>query len=669
MKALVLVFCSIFFCQISAAEFSKFSKTAYLRQVGQKREVVVRTYNQDLKSYTQRVLSNPGEDTYHPEMSPLGDEVAYSRGIINPGGEVKIEIVIKNLNEDITEVWTPKANQYIHAEFSGNARYLVFSGPNPLTGKQNIGIIDLVAERKKGPVSTSSHQNKITKKYDASISYINSPYECYAPAVSSQGNTIIYHRTKDSSTKDSPKELIAYGVASKNKKLITPVDGHAMFPSLSSDDRYITYVSKQAGQWDIHLYDQWLEETRQITFDKEIEYTPIFAPDDSIYFTRFVEDQNLGSYEIGIFHITKSDVFTPSRNTSPTAFINQPSVSEYVPSFSGLQALETASLPAFPAPERSSFGAVEHLGKTYIIGGHQGPEHTYPQESFLKRMDIYDSQTKTWTRGADMNIAKHGFQMVAHDHYIYVFGGFAYSAQHNPGWKSLSTIERYNIVEDKWELLNVKLPKPRSSNVSVKLKEKVYLIGGWDSTPQYDGDKEGRFHADIDVFDLKTQQIKTLQTKLAPPLRRAFNATVFEDEIYLMGGISEGVSHFDWINHVTKFNPQTLTFTEETKLPYATFAPGVGALGDKLYLIGGMVLRNAATYDLNYVDDIYEYNLQTKKWNHIGKYLNENKGFPQIINLDDKSLGILGGHTYIKDASGRTIDHPVSSFDVLLMKP
>ena len=71
----------------------------------------------------------------------------------------------------------------------------------------------------------------------------------------------------------------------------------------------------------------------------------------------------------------------------------------------------------------------------------------------------------------------------------------------------------------------------------------------------------------------------------------------------------------------------------------------------------------------NYVDDIYEYNLQTKKWNHIGKYLNENKGFPQIINLDDKSLGILGGHTYIKDASGRTIDHPVSSFYVLLMKP
>ncbi len=643
-------------------------KTAYLRQVGEAREVIVRTFNQQTQTYIEKVISKKGVDTYHPELSPLGNEVAYTRGVIIPGTKVEVEIVIKSLETNVLEVWTPKANQYIHSEFSGNARYLVFSGPNPKNQKQNIGIIDLQAERKKGPYSTVTVDGEVIKTYRPTIQYIESDYDCYAPAVSSQGKYIVYHRTKDNTTKLSPKELIEYEVETKTKKLITPKDGHAMFPSLSADDRYVTYVSKQVGQWDIHLYDRWNEESKQITFDREIEYTPIFAPDDSIYFTRFEEDQSRGSFEIGIFHLSKNDVFNPSRNSTPRSYINQVGVSEYVPSFSGVDEIKTGSLPSFPAPERSSFGAIEYQGKVYIIGGHQGPEHTYPQESFLDRVDIYDSKTKKWTQGASMNIPKHGFQMVAHENFIYVFGGFAFSSTHNPGWKSLDSIERYNITTNTWEVLPTKLPKPRSSNVAVAVNGYVYLIGGWDSTPQYDGDKNGRFHEVIDRFDLSNQSVSTLKTKLSKPLRRAFNATVYKGEIYMMGGISEGASHFDWIDNVTKFNPSTESFKEVAKLPYATFAPGVGAIDNKLYLIGGMVLRNKATYDLDYVDDIYEFDVASAKWTHIGKFLNENKGFPQIVNMDSKTLGILGGHTYIKDGNGRIIDHPVASFDTLTKK-
>ncbi len=668
MKFAFLGFLTLLSFQISATPYSEAAKTAYLKQSGDKREVVIRTFNSQTQSYDEKVISDSSIQTYHPDISPLGNEVAYTRGTIIPGSLVQVEIVIKNLETSVTEIWTPKANQYIHSEFSGDARYLVFSGPNPKTQKQNIGIIDLLEERKKGPVKTINQNNQVERIYNPIISWIDSEYHCYAPAVSSQGKMIIYHRTLDNTTKNSPKELIRFDVATHSKKIISPEEGHAMFPSLSSDDRYVTYVSKQANQWDIHLYDLWLEETKQITFDAEVEYTPVFAPDDSIYFTRFEEDQSRGNFEIGIFHLEKNDIFNPNRNTRPSAFINQSGIAEYVPSFSGLNHIQTGTLPSFPAPERSSFGAIDHQGKVYIMGGHQGPEHTYPKESFLKRVDIYDQKTMKWSQGADMNLAKHGFQMVAHEGSIYVFGGFAYSPDHNPGWKSLDTIERYDIATNTWEILSTKLPSPRSSNIAVKVQDQVFLMGGWDSTPQYDGDKEGRFHADIDVFDLKTGAVKTLATKLKQPLRRAFNATVYEGEIYMMGGISQGASHFDWIDNVTKFNPKTHAFTEITKLPYATFAPGVGVLGNKLYLIGGMVLRNKTTYDLDYVDDLYEFNPATKKWSHIGKYLGENKGFPQIVNLSDRSLGILGGHTYIQDTTGRTIDHPVASFDTLELK-
>jgi N-acetylneuraminic acid mutarotase len=668
MKYMGFLLMNLILTSALAQNFPDYSQMAYLKQVENKREVAVRSFDPATQTFNEVIISDAKEETYHPDMSPLGNQVAYSRGQIIPGKIVDIEIVIQDLSQKLIEVWTPRGDQYIHVEFSGNARYLVFSGPNPKTKKQNIGIIDLFKERKKSPIKTYRQKDKEVRVYTPNIEYIDSAYDCYAPAVSSQGDMIIYHRTKDNSTKLSPKELIRYDVHTKTKKLITPENGHAMFPSLSADDRYVTYASRQAGQWDIHLFDLWLEENKQITFDKEIEYTPVFAPDDTIYFTRFEEDLDQNNFEIGIFHLSKKDIFNPSRNSRPTAFINEKNISEYVPSFSGISSLQTAGLPSFPKPERSSFGAIEYKGKVYIMGGHQGPEHTYPEESFLKRMDIYDSKTQKWTQGPDMNQPKHGFQMVAHENYIYVFGGFAFSADHKPGWKSLNTIERYDIKAKKWEILKTKLPRARSSNVSVKVGGLVYLIGGWDSTPKHDQDYEGRFHSEIDVFNLKDLTVHTLKTKLSPPLRRAFNATVYNDEIYLMGGISQGANHFDWIDLVTKFSPKTEDFSEVAKLPYATFAPGVGALGDKLYLIGGMVLKNPKTYDLDYVDDIYEFDLKTKKWTHIGKFLKENKGFPQIVNIDPQTIGILGGHTYVQDSNGEIIDHPVASFETLKVK-
>lgn len=640
-------------------------KMAYLKQVGDERVVMVR----DLVNGKEIMASDANLGSYHPEMSPLGNEVAFSTGIIEPGQKVEIQLVIKKLDTNVIEQWTDRANQYIHAEYSGNGKYLVFSGPNPKTGKQNIGTIDLEMERAKGPVNQTKQGQFTLKKYQPTITYIDSQYDCYAPAVSSNGKKIIFHRTLDPSTKTSPKEIMIYDTETKQRDMLTTPNGHAMFPSLSSDDRYMAYVSKSAGQWDVFMIDLWNGDESQITNDMNIEFTPIFAPDDSIYFTRFDQGSVGVPAEIGIFHLTKSQVFKKGSFPTPKSFLDRAGVSEYVPSFSGLMNVALDSLPSFPKPERSSFGAITYGDKIYIVGGHQGPEHTYPKESFLDRVDIFDTKTKTWSQGASMNTPKHGFQMVASNGYIYAFGGFAFSANHNPGWKSLDMIERYDIAKDKWEVLKARLPKPRSSNIAMEVAGTVYLIGGWDSTPQHSGDKEGRFHDTIDLFDLATETVSTSPVRMTSPKRRAFNATVKGNKIYMLGGISEGASHFDWIDNMTVLDTSTMTFSEEAKLPYATFAPGAGFIGDKLYLIGGMVLRNASTYDLDYVDDLYQYDLTNKEWTHVGKYLSENKGFPQVVPMPlGTGLGILGGHTYIQDAAGRTIDHPVDSFDVLEAK-
>lgn len=647
------------------AKPDSFSMT-YLKQVGNSRQIAVVTTENNQK--VERIISLNQFDTYHPEMGPHGDQVAYSRGTIKPGSEVSVQMVIRFLKEDKIELWSEKANQYIHAEFSGSGRYLVFSGPNPKTKKQNIGIIDLNKERQAGPISVTNTNGGQVLKYEPTIEYIDSQYDCYAPAVSSQGNFIIYHRTLDSSTKLSPKELIRYDRETKTKKLITKKEGHAMFPSLSSDDRHVAFVSKRDEQWDIYRLDLWTEEERQVTLDENIEFTPVFAPDNSLYFTRFQQSTLDGTSEIGIYHLSASDVFNTRHFSQPRPFLDQKNIFEYVPSFSGMNEFEIGALPSFPKPERSSFGAISHQGKVYIVGGHQGPEHTYPKKSFLKRVDIYDMTTKTWRQGASMNHAKHGFELAAYGNYLYAFGGFAFSDQHSPAWQSLNIIERYDITKNKWEVLSTKLPRRRSSNVAAQVGDKVFLIGGWNSTPRFEGDKEGRFHPEIDIFDLKSERISTLEVKLPSPLRRAFNATIKGEDIFLLGGISQGSSHFDWIDNVTRFNTKTYSFSEETKLPYATFAPGAGLLKDGLFFIGGMVLRNASTYDLDYVDDVYRYDFKKRKWSHLGQYLKENKGFPQVVNLSQDTLGVLGGHTYRRDPNGRIIDHPVDSFDTIKAK-
>jgi hypothetical protein len=77
-------------------------------------------------------------------------------------------------------------------------------------------------------------------------------------------------------------------------------------------------------------------------------------------------------------------------------------------------------------------------------------------------------------------------------------------------------------------------------------------------------------------------------------------------------------------------------------------------IGDKLFIFGGMV-HIAADNDI-YVNHIFE--LERGQWVHAGRYLEESKGFSQIVKLDPETLGIIGGQSYfpIKNAAILTVE-------------
>jgi hypothetical protein len=240
--------------------------------------------------------------------------------------------------------------------------------------------------------------------------------------------------------------------------------------------------------------------------------------------------------------------------------------------------------------------------------------------------------------------------------FLYAFGGFAYSKDHNPRWKSLDLIERYDVQADRWEVVG-HMPRPRSSNVVAQVGTRVYLIGGWDSTPRSDNDCEGRFLREIDVFDLETEACSPSPYLLPDPLRRAFSGVVMGDEIVLVGGLGQGSSHFDLLDRVTAFNPVTGWWRELPRLPFPTFAPATGAIGNEVFVFGGMFKTGAEDYA--YVNHVFCLKPGADRWQHTGRYLTEAKGFSVVVALGNGALGILGGHAYQNGTDG-----PVRTFEV-----
>ncbi|EKV29478.1 kelch-like 1 protein [Caenispirillum salinarum AK4] len=629
------------------------AEMVYLHQEGDSRRVALAKDDGTLV----RLLTPADQQAYHPEISADGRHVAYSIGTITRE-RVDVAIHVQDLETGDVEVWTPSGDQYIHAEFSGDGRWLAYSGPVGAEGtdggapRQAISLIDLHAARAAGPARTEVRDGRTWRYYEPAVETLPGEADAFFPALAANGGFVVYHRTHDTRSHETAKELVLYDRRDGSTRRLTEAGGHAMVPSLSWDDRTVAFASTETGQWDVHVIDLWTDERWRVTDTPEKEFTPVFAPDGSITYTRIADGD---APELDLYRIAAEQVFDREKAAQPTPFVAEPQVAEYIPAFSGATDLVMEQVAELPEPARSSFGAATHKGKVYVAGGHQGAEHRYPPESFLDRLDIYDPKTGTWRQGASMSVPRHGFEMVAHDGYLYAFGGFAYSAEHDPGWRSLDIIERYDIAADRWEVLDARLPRPRSSNVAAAVGDTVFLIGGWDSTPQSPGDKEGDFHAEIDVFDLKSETASVSEHRLPDPLRRAFTGVVDDGRIIVLGGITQGRSHFDWVDRASAFNPATGAWSDLAPLPFPTFAPGAGVYGGTLHLFGGM------TPNGRYRNTIYALDLSSPDaWANTGRYLAEEKGFPIVSRHPDGGLLIMGGHSYGYEDGART-DSPVAT--------
>ena len=111
--------------------------------------------------------------------------------------------------------------------------------------------------------------------------------------------------------------------------------------------------------------------------------------------------------------------------------------------------------------------AVTYENTVFVMGGQYNG-------GYLNSCECYDITKDEWTTVSPMKKAKRYFgATVVNNQYIYTFGGF------NITDGEIDVIERYNISEDTWQLLDIRLD---SSNFLCACfspePDKVVVLGG-----------------------------------------------------------------------------------------------------------------------------------------------------------------------------------------------
>lgn len=581
----------------------------------------------DTESQKETILEVGNLEVIYPTISADGKIVAFS------GSTNRTDWGIYTIDMDsqkITQVIEPNGLT-IQPSFSGSTKYMSYTAP--VDGKNQIHLLDY---------------KKWLKDTNTKASIVKTDLPAYYPYTSSGGFKVVFHLSQKVNGQRL-QTVAMYDVVKKEVIKFADESGKNVVgkaPCFNLDDSKVAFVTPKGNdKWGITEFDIDNKKLRNLTPGNYKDYSPRYLGDGKLMFS---------SNRSGSFKFYTLDI-SVGRNASPSV-LHQSVVNIWDPRISGNTNYKQSLVANMEGEKRSSFGAVTVRNSIYVVAGHMGYEHTYPPESFSKEVFRYDLLTNKWTRLADKINPVHGVTVAHYNGYLYAFGGFAYSGVHIPKWKSHSLIERYDIANNKWEVIG-DLPEPRSSNAIAILDHKAYLIGGWNATPKFDGDKDGTFHKTIVVYDMKTQSASYAPFEIPNKPRRAFTGTTRNGKIIIGGGITQGGRYFNMLDEVWAIDPVNETnWTQFPGLPFGNFAPAMMNLGGELFIFGGMKLTKSG---YGYVNHVYKLDEQKKTWIHTGRFLSERKGFIQPVLINDMAA-LLGGHTY--DYIGK--DGPVSTVEI-----
>lgn len=239
----------------------------------------------------------------------------------------------------------------------------------------------------------------------------------------------------------------------------------------------------------------------------------------------------------------------------------------------------------FPEPDEELYGITVN-GKMYVIGGFGGGKAR-------GLVYEYDAAADKWTKKKPMARPAHHEALAEYGGKIYVFGGFVAPAS-GGGWEPIDNVWEYDPAADSWKAL-APLPTKRGSAVAVQAGGKIYVIGGATTVPgsknvAIAGNGPARVLTSNDVYDPATNTWES-RSPMALGRNHAFAGAV-GGKIYVIGGrvghaFITAASNTDIVE---EYDPATDSWAgPRAKMPTSRSGGGWGTVGGKIYVGGGEV--------------------------------------------------------------------------------
>jgi N-acetylneuraminic acid mutarotase len=230
--------------------------------------------------------------------------------------------------------------------------------------------------------------------------------------------------------------------------------------------------------------------------------------------------------------------------------------------------------------------SIRYKNDILVIGGYNHGDY-YNTLNTVEKININDLSSG-WTKMSAMNEKRSGFAAALNGDYIYVFGGF-------DGHTILSSVERFDIPNNKWEIVNSNMNMKRYDHASVKVGNKIYIIGGWDENyKKLDS---------IKIFDISSNTFQQENIPNIPIALSNMSAIAIGKWIVVTGGTNNGyVCIADSYIYDTKQNIWKGDI-ECSKLNLAHTNHTATVLGgDTIYICGGDGSnRNTLMYSSEYI--------------------------------------------------------------------
>ncbi|XP_054167851.1 kelch-like protein 3 [Oppia nitens] len=300
---------------------------------------------------------------------------------------------------------------------------------------------------------------------------------------------------------------------------------------------------------------------------------------------------------------------------------------------------------------RSNIGAALINDTIYVCGGEN---EISLKDRLLKSCEYYSANIMdNWYLTQQMLTERESLELVAHsDGYLYAIGGYS-----NTGTES--TMDRYDTQTRQWTQM-APMQSSRYNFGSVSFMGKIYVCGG-------DGSSDGKA---CESYDPKTNQWTKIASMNRP--RFQFKLIVFDDLLYAMGGtpVTDSVEIYDekadqwyysmqlpiklygfggrgslivicvddalYTTNCYQLDNQQRKWQSIESLTTQRANFGFVSSKNQLYAIGGWNVNR-----FGILDDVEQYNYQTKTWKSIASLNNPNNYLAAAV-LND-TIYVCGG--------------------------